>query len=215
MILAEETPTTAPGLADDLRPFDQILYWINTSVDDFDVPAFRDALPSAVKQRDRAVVSVAPRDGAGGKYHAFFAWTISSDDVTLTLDYHDGPMAHAAGEHEPYAEELMQWLAQFFNTESVIAHAHVRLRYSTATHGTKMPLALSTDVPSDAELYGVALRLRTKPHGATSVRLTRGQSHWYAEVIGERAIALTNSTPVGDVSVFREVLSLFVEEVPA
>ncbi|MBV9494775.1 MAG: hypothetical protein JOZ54_11065 [Acidobacteria bacterium] len=208
-----KTPATAPDHPDTVGPFDQILYWINTSVDDFDVPAFQLALPSGVKQRDSAVVSLASRDGVAGKYHAFFAWAVSSEDVALTIDYHDGPMDHAADEKEPYAEELMRWLARFFNTDSVTAHAHVRLRYSTATHATKMPLALAAEAPADAELYGVALRLRTKPHGATSVRLTRGQSHWYAEVIGERPVVFANSTPMDDVSVFREVLSLFVEEI--
>jgi hypothetical protein len=212
LILAEDTPTTAPELPGDIGSFDQILYWIKPSVDDFDVPAFRQALPSAVRERDRAVVSLAPRAGTEGRYHAFFAWVIGPEDVMLRIDYHYGPMEEAVDEHEPYAEELMQWLAQFFNTDSVTAHAHVRLRYSTATHTSKMPLILATEAPTEAELYGVALRLRAKPNGATSVRLTRGQSHWYAEVIGERPVPFAEFTPMDDVIAFREVLAMFVVE---
>ncbi|HET8798025.1 MAG TPA: hypothetical protein VFO89_10070, partial [Thermoanaerobaculia bacterium] len=174
----EETPATAPELTDEVGAFDQVLYWINTSVDDFDVPAFRQAVPSGVRHRDSAIVSVAPREGARGRYHAFLGWTIGPDDVTLTIDYHDGSGEPAPDEQEPYAEDLMAWLGQFFSTDSVLAHAHVRLRYSTATHVTRMALALAEQAPAGAELYGIALRLREKPQGATSVRLTRGQSHW-------------------------------------
>jgi hypothetical protein len=209
----EDTTLIAPEHTSDVvRTFDQILYWVNASVDDFDVPAFRAALPAGVRPRDNAAVSVAPRDGNQGTYHAFLAWTLGAEDVTLTIDYHDGPMAHAEDEHEPYAEELMSWLGQFFSTDSVTAHAHVRLRYSTATHRTKMPLSLSVEVPGEAELYGIALRLRAKPSGATSVRLTRGQSHLYTEVIGERTVSFAHFTPAEDVGVFRDVLAMFIEE---
>jgi len=192
--------------------FDQILYWISASTDDFDLPTFRRALPPNVSQLNDAEVWFAPRHGASGAYHASLTWLVTGDEVVLTLDYHEGPTPHADDEKEPYAEDVISWLGQFFATDSVTTHAHVRVRYSTATHTTTMPLKLSVELPCEAELFGVALRLRSQPSGATSVRLTRGQSDWYAEVVGERMLAFKETTPLHDVAVFRDVLALFLQE---
>lgn len=207
--LADENTLSVPVPPSGL--FDQILYWINVSTDDFDLHAFRAAVPPKLNQLNDGEIWFAPRDGVRGQYHAALTWLVSSDEVELRIEYHDGSMPHANDEREPYAEDLMRWLGRFFTTDSVTAHAHVRVRYSTATHATKMPLKLSVDAPFDAELFGVALRLRSQPNGATSVRLTRGQSDWYAEVVGERSVEFERSTPLRDVAAFRDVLTLFLE----
>jgi hypothetical protein len=191
--------------------FDEILYWIYASTDDFDLPAFRHSFGSPLGKSDDAEVSVAPREGSRGSYHAFLSWLVTSDDVMLTLEYHNGPMERAPDEREPFAEDLIAWLGRFFSSKAVTVHAHVRIRYSTETHTSKMPLVLGATPPCDAELYGVALRLKARPDGASSVRLTRGQSHWYAEVIGERSLTFDRSTPLQDVAVFRDVLSMFLD----
>jgi len=208
--LADENTTTSVPVPPPAL-FDQILYWINALTDDFDLPSFRSAIPPRIDELNDGELWFPPRDGTRGKYHAALTWVVSAEEVALTIDYHHGPMPHANDEREPYAEDLMRWLGRFFATGKVMAHAHVRVRYSTATHATKMPMKLSTDAPFDAELFGVALRLRSQPHGATSVRLTRGQSEWYAEVVGERTVEFERSTPLDDVAAFRDVLALFLE----
>lgn len=191
--------------------FDQILYWVNAPTDDFDLPSFRAAVPPQLSDLNEAELWFAPRAGERGEYHAALFWTVTNDEVALTIDFHVGPMPHAADEREPYAEDVISWLGRFFATDTVTAHAHVRVRYSTATYATKVPLKLSTGAPYEAELFGVALRLRSQPNGATSVRLTRGQSEWYAEVVGERTIEFGRSTPLIDVAAYRDVLSMFLE----
>jgi hypothetical protein len=215
--LADDKPTisTDGATPSDVGSFDQVLYWILTSTDDFDLPTFRAALPENVRNSDDDEVLCAPRDGGRGPYHAFLAWRIVKDDLTLTVDYHEGGMDVAAGETEPYAEDLLPWLARFFSSPTVTAHVHVRLRYTTAKTVSRVPLALTIPPPFDAELYGVALALKEKPSGAISVRLTHGQSYWYAEVVGERVISLSRATPLDDVWSYRQVLSAFVEEKPA
>lgn len=208
--LADEN-TTTPAPVPSAGLFDQILYWVNAPTDDFDLPSFRAAVPPQLSDLDDAELWFAPRAGERGEYHAVLLWTVTDDEVALTIDFHHGPMPHATDEREPYAEDVFSWLGRFFATDTITAHAHVRVRYSTATYATKMPLRLSTDAPYEAELFGVALRLRSQPNGATSVRLTRGQSDWYAEVVGERTLEFARSTPLIDVAAYREVLSLFLD----
>jgi hypothetical protein len=212
--LADEKPIASahPAVSADIGTFDQILYWIYTSTDEFDLPTFRAALPEGVRNSDDDEVRCSPQEGQSGSYHAFLGWQIAEDELTLTVDYHVGGMDPASDETEPYAEGLLRWLAQFFSTPAVTAHVHVRLRYATAGTESKIPFALTVPLPYHADLYGVALALKEKPNGAMSVRLTRGQSYLYAEVVGERTIHLNRATPLDDVAAFREVLSAFVEE---
>jgi hypothetical protein len=210
--LADETTTTTPvETRETTAPFEEVLYWIYTSTDDFDLPRFRAALPRLVSRLNEAEVTVAPREGELGGYHASLSWNISADDVRLTLEFHAGGAPHGTDETEPYAEELIAWLGQFFGTDNVRAHLHVRLKFSTSTHVSTVPFALSTIAPFDAEVYGVALRLKGTANGVTSVRLTRGQSHWYAEVLSERIIVFRLATPFDDVMASSAVLSAFLK----
>jgi hypothetical protein len=215
--LADEKRTTpiAATMPSDVGTFDQVLYWIFASTDDFDLPTFRAALPENVRSSDDDEVLCAPRDGVRGPYHAFLGWQISKDDLTLTVDYREGGMEVAPDETGPYAEDLFRWIARFFREPTVTAHVHVRLRYPAARTSSRIPLELTIAPAYDAEVYGVALALKEKPSGAVSVRLTHGQSYWYAEVVGERAIPLNRATPLDDVRAYRDVLSAFVEEKPA
>jgi hypothetical protein len=206
----QNTTTTLTPVA--VSAFDQIIYWLFTSADEFDLPSFRAALPDGLRASDDTEVRCSSREGAQGPYHAYLGWQITGDALTLTLDYHSGGIEVARDETEPFAEDLMRWLAQYFSTSAVIAHAHVRIRYETAKTTSRLPLALTSTPPYDAELYGVALQLKERPNGALSVRLTRGQSYWYAEVVAEREIVLNQATPLDDVGAFRDVLSAFLEE---
>ena len=193
--------------------FEQILYWITFSRDDFDLPKFLDALPFSPDQVDEGAASVAPRDPSVGSYHATMRWRVTADEVRFQFVYHAGPLPHAGEEHEPYAENLMQWLGQFYGSEATTGHAHARLRFSTGARAATFPLSLKAEVPYDGELYGVALRLRSRPQGVSSVRLTRGRSDWYAEVVGERPIVFKDFDPVSDVTEYQVVLNSFLKEV--
>jgi hypothetical protein len=196
--------------------FEQAIYWITVSRDDFDVSRFREALPGSVGQRDDVTVRIASNEHVG--YHAFFGWTVTDEDITFSIEYNKGQLAHDGEENSigpkedgPPAEDLMRWLGQFFTTTSVTAHAHLRYRYSVENRQSTFPLSLATEPPCGAELYGVALRLSKKPDGVVSVRLTRSQSDWYAELICDRQVRFIDFSPLADAQQLLVLLGQFLE----
>ena len=206
-------------------PFEQIIYWITANRDEFDVPRFRDSLPDAVRDRDDVTVLIASEIELEGQYHALFGWTIGNEEVDLNVEYYAGPLPEIRGEAAdaasdpsksdrdgPPAEHLMGWLGQFFATENVTAHAHARYRYPGQSRAATFDLALMAEPPHGAKLYGVALQLPTKPDGVVSVRLTRGKSDWYAELIGEREISFRDFSPIDEGNRLQAFLGSFLRE---
>jgi hypothetical protein len=73
-------------------------------------------------------------------------------------------------------------------------------------------MALTSALPAEAELYGVALRLRNTPDGITSVRLTRGLSDWYVEITYDRELRFADFEPINDAATLLPTLALFLTE---
>lgn len=201
--------------------FEQLIYWITVNRDDFDVPRFRASLPSAVRERDDLEVLIGTKQ-TGNQYHALFGWTIGDEEVDLNIEYYAGPLRELEGEsHEtsdasdangPPAEELMLWLGQFFTTETVTSHAHVRYRYPADSREATFELNLPNEAPLGAKLYGVALQLPTRPDGVVSVRLTRGGSDWYAELIGDRDLTFRTFSAIEEANALQAFLTKFLRE---
>jgi hypothetical protein len=204
--------------------FEQVIYWITANRDDFDVPRFKASLPSAVRNRDDLAVLIGSKDEAETPYHALFGWTISDEEIDLNIEYYAGPLRHLDGDSPhgddtpdrdvdgPPAEELMRWLGEFFTVETVTAHAHVRYRYPAESREATFELKLATNAPLGAKLYGVALHLPTKPDGVVSVRLTRGGSDWYAELIGDRDLTFRNFSPIEETDALQTFITAFIRE---
>lgn len=180
--------------------FRDITYWITTDDDNFDVAQFRNSLVPSIRDLDRRVVPVAPSDENNGPYHAFFGWRTLDDlskRLELTIAYHQGPMRHASDEHEPYAEQLMAWLAHSFKLSEVMAHVHVRFAFQLDTRECTFPLPQSL---GDAEIFGIRLRVASRPHGISTISLTKGKSKWLVEAIGSRKVVFSDFSPYEDVS---------------
>ena len=186
--------------------------------DDFDVSRFRSELPEAVRERDDLAVLIASEDNTAGSYHALLGWTITNEEISLNIEYRSGSLDTTEGEplgeevKGPPAEALMLWLGQFFATDSIVAHAHARFRFAANSRDTTFNFALAGELPHSARLYGLALQLPTKPDGIVSVRLTRGQSDWYAEIVGEREVVFGEFSPLTESESIGRFLDLFLKE---
>jgi hypothetical protein len=193
--------------------FEQMLYWISADQTTFELKKFRNALPAPPEEPEDSVLFFASRSGERGAYHALLAWRVKKNDkIELRLEYERGARRHEPDEREPFAEELVPWLGQFFKSEEVTCHRHARFKYPLDKCETRFPLSLASAPPVEAELYGVTFRLPTKPHDASSVRLTRDKKHWYAEVVGESRISFATYSLESDASSAVRVLDLFLQE---
>lgn len=213
--MSEETKTVLDSLsvADRIADgFDEMLYWVSATSSTFDLPRFRSSLPKAVSDLDDSSVLVSSEDENGGRYHVFFAWVISGDTFKFNIEYHNGARKRAVDEREPYAEDFMRWLGQFFSDKRVKCHMHTRFEFPLSKRQSIFPLTLTTELPDGVELYGVAMRLPSSPSGAASVKITRGRSNWYTEVVSDRHISFDEFSLDDDALESLTVLSTFLRE---
>ena len=202
-----ESPSTAVA-----GEFGEILYWVSVPLSDFDLASFRSGLPSSVSQLDDSTVTVNSKEENGGRYHVLFSWKVTSEDVRFRIEYHGSPGKRVGEEREPYAEDLMRWLGTFFSVSNIKCHVHARLEYPLDKRQTTFPLKLSTELPAGATMNGISLTLRANSQGASSVKMTRGKSHWYAEVVADRTLNFSDFSPYADETAASAVLGIFLGE---
>jgi len=192
--------------------FQQMEYWIWVTPDKFDSEKFRQSLGPKARDRDSFTTAVAPKDPKAGDYYIVAFWQIEKDEISFRIGYYVGSKEHAEDEHEPYAEQFMEWLGQFFKHETAEAHIHARFKFPLETRKSKFPLPLKTSLEGDAEIDGISLRLPAKPQGVSKVRLTQGKTLWYTEVVADRRITFKGFSPDADVQAFMFVMGTLIEE---
>jgi hypothetical protein len=222
--VSEETKTASgASSAKDRVPdgFDQAGYWVSADQNAFDLSKFRTQLPRDSRDLDEAIAIITPLNPKRHRYHVLFAWSIAEDEFQFTVAYRRGRLEQddytgVYVENGPNAEDFMQWFGQFFSVGSVKFHIHARFKYPLRKRVSKFPLTLSTKrLPAGAELSGVALRLTAAPNGVSSVRITKGQKHWYADVVSDRRITFKNFSPYVDAEASLTVLGMFIAERPS
>lgn len=191
---------------------DEIRYWITASLEKFYLDKFRKQIKSRSTGGDLHGALVSPRDQEAGDYHIHANWHVSEKEIYLQVGYLVGTREHDEGEREPFAEEFMDWLGQFFKHETAQGHIHADFRYSLKSRQSKFPLPLKTALEGDAEIDGISLRLPSAPKGVSRIRLTRGKNRWYVEVIADRRITFKGFSPYADVHAFLLVLNTLIEE---
>jgi hypothetical protein len=219
--VSEETKTVSRATsAKDRFPsgFDTASYWVSAGPTAFDIPNFRSRLPKTVKDLDEAAVMISPRDAKRNRYHVIFSWSVTAARVMLTIGYHSGTIALADSEvyddsaTPPSAEDFMAWLGQFFRVSVVECHIHTLFDYPLRTRKSMFPFTLTKRLPYGSTLYGVAVRLKTAPNGASSVRITKGLKRWYASVESDRRISFDDFSPYVDADASMAVLGRFLGE---
>lgn len=208
------TDTTSPDLTSpsSFGPFDEALYWMSATREEFDVPRLAAEFASSSFEEDK-VVLCAPRDGEAGSYWATLHWSVTDERTYLNIEYRWGPLPHAHDEREPFAEGLMAWLGQFFSAPTFPCHAHLRCQFPGSSRETTFPLELTSPAPSDVELYGVALRMKRPVNGVRVVRLSRSSESWYAEAIAEREVQFGSFSPIDDATAATTVLDRFLRRI--
>jgi hypothetical protein len=191
----------------------RVRYWLYATRDDFDLERFLAATPALNSEQPDLFLFFSPRDGKNGKYHVRLEWEVRARRIELRIEYINRPMRREADEKEPYAEDFMRWLGGFFKTDTAPCHMHVHFRYGAGERDSTFPLQLRAAAPSEAILTGVSLRLPNAPEGIQAVRLTRGTSRWYGEMIGEGSIRFDDYSLNANVSAAGAVLSHFLKEI--
>lgn len=191
---------------------EDVHYWICVSLEKFYLDKFLGHFSPEVKERAAGTVMVSPKDPDVGEYHIRFNWNVEAKDMILRILFMTGTRKHDKGEREPYAEEIMQWLGQFFKYENAQSHSHAHFQYPVASKQSKFPLPLKTNLAGDAEIDGISVSLPSKPDGVSKVRMSQGKKVWYVEVVADRKIVFNEFSLHREIEARTSVLETLMEE---
>jgi hypothetical protein len=194
--------------------FEEMLYWLSSTRSEFDLVRFRSHLPASVRELDDSGVSLSSKDESPHGFHVVFTWKVTTEAVLFSVEYHIGELdfsgAPIGDEGAPYAEDFMVWLGQFFSADRVKSHVHARFEYPLGERESTFSFTLSSPLPGQAEVNGISLKLPANPQGASSVRMTRGETRWYTEVVSEREISFKDFSPNADAALSLITLGIFL-----
>lgn len=190
---------------------DELTYWIYASPEKFNLKSFA----AAIGEKDGQPhyhCRLKPRDA--GDYGVQIGLWDEGKEMTVRLDYRTEGRSSKNYPSVSYADDLGNWLAQFFKYGNTHVHIHGHFSYPLASRTSKFPLPLKTSI-EDAEIDGISLRLPAKPEGVMRVRLTQGRGEnpeWYVEVIADRRMTFKSFSPHPDIRALLSVLSTLLEE---
>jgi hypothetical protein len=215
-VVGETKHDAAPvGLTFKSTHCEEISYRIEVSRDKFDVERFRSSLIGVGKKLDRYGTVCAPKDPKNGDFHLHAEWFIEEDEINFRIDYEEGPKEHEDDEQEPYAEQFMEWLGQFFKNDNAHAHIHAEFVYPLEARKSRFPLPLKTVLGpegSEAEINGISLSFPSKPEGVGSYWLMRMKKRWRVQLAADRRVTFKGFTPYRDMRAFVSVIEMVMED---
>lgn len=195
----KKSPTGKPN-AQEIAPVrmrdlqcDSLSYRFKVGLDKFDLGAFRSVLKiDASKERDFGVVST--RNSDATDYHGHFEWRLrkKGHEISIEIAYVGTPVKATAGETEPYADNVMQWVGQFFKHEDANARVHSDFEFSAKTVILSwFPLPWRARIPKlegEAILDGIAVALPSQPDGVARFFLSHIRDSVFVGIESERRI---------------------------
>lgn len=180
----------------------------------FEAEAFQQAVGGKADEL-RKFVTCAPRTTESTDYHLHVSWLNSSKRFSITVEFVKGAKEHASDEHEPYAEQFMQWLAQFVLENQVTGEIHADFRYPIKNWSSRFLLPLKAAIgpdDSEAEIDGISCKLSTRPSGVSKVWLTQEFRNISVHLTAEREFSFIDFDPRSHIAALAEVASRFVKE---
>jgi len=214
--VAESKSAIVEGVTFKSLHCEEMSYRISVSRDKFNVDKFRSGLMPKGQMKDRYGTVCAPLDPKTADYHVHADWLIDKDEVNFTIDFESGPKEHEKDEREPYAEQFMEWLGQFFVHESAHAHIHADFVYPIEARQSKfIALPLKTTIGpkgDEAEINGISLTLPSKPEGVLSVWVMRWKPRWRIQLAANRRVTFKGFTPYEDMRAIASIVEMVTEE---
>jgi hypothetical protein len=187
-----EIIAAAPLKMRDVR-CDSLSYRFRVSLDKFNVGALRSAVHVDEKTKKNFHV-VNTRDPQVADYHAHFEWRIreKQEEITVDIKYVANPVESSPGEQEPFSDNLMQWVGQFFKHGDANAKIHSDFDFDakTAAHSW-FPLPLRTKVANlagEAILDGISVALPSQPDSVSRFFLSHIKDSVFVGIESQRRI---------------------------
>jgi hypothetical protein len=195
--------------------FSNAYYLIDVMPDKFNAQKFRQAVSATGHDSDASLWFFPSRSGSHLAILSFVE--DETGEFNFRIEY-EVVNAHASAFNtpaEPTAETLIEWFGQFFKYDTAHAHLHAHFRFAVDKRRSVYPLPVRTnfgDADEAYEIFGITVRMPSRPKGVTTVRLTQGKADWFVEVIADRRIAFRTFSPDGDLTSISHVIDKFFLE---
>jgi len=170
----------------------RLSYTFKVATSKFDLEALKSAV-KADENAKRGFHVVNTQDSEIADYHVHFEWGVRNklDEVKLELDYVATPVKPKSEDREPFAENVMRWLGQFFKHEDANARVHSDFEFDAKTAVLSwFPLPLRTKITQvgDAILDGVAVALPSQPDCVSRFFLSEIKDTLFVGIESERRV---------------------------
>jgi hypothetical protein len=170
-----------------------ISYRFKVALEKFDLDALRRAMGVDEKVK-RAFAVCNTRDPNVADYHAHCEWRFREErkEITMEVQYVPGPINRKPQEQEPFADNLMQWVGQFFKHGDANARIHSDFEFeSKRTTLSWFPLPLRTkvaDLGGEAILDGISVALPSQPDLVSRFFLSHVKDSVFVGIESERRV---------------------------
>jgi hypothetical protein len=152
---------------------DSMEYTLTCPPDKFKLEEFkkdiaqRGAGPQEVDDEGTLYTVLPTRNFATTDYHVHFSCRWERGSFRASLEYIRGTEKPETHEKGPFAEELMEWLGQFFTSERVTAEVEGTFTYSRKKCEPTLPIPMRLRLSSvhEVEIFSVSVGLFNKPEG--------------------------------------------------
>jgi hypothetical protein len=198
---------------------DSLSYHFKVALDKFDFDALRTAI-HVEKDTTRSFHAVNTRDSELSDYHAHFEWRVRTKEKEISLDitYVGTTVKSKPGEEEPFSDNLMKWVGQFFKHDDANARVHSDFNFEAKTATLSwFPLPLRTKIANfggEAILDGIAVALPSKPDGVGRFCLSQIKDAVFVGIESERRIKFADFSLDKDLKVERALADKVIEAKP-
>jgi hypothetical protein len=193
----------------------RIEYTLTSSLDKFRFEAFaKDIAQRSGEPFDAAGISfVAPtgnRKTAG--YHVHFSCSKERRRLRATLEYVTGTEVPDTPETRPFAEELMEWIGQFFGGGQVTADVEGSFLFSPKRFEPvlPMPMRLSLARKQEVQVTAMSVLVSGRPQNVYSAFVALDEDGVAVDVFGERVVRFKGFDLRSDLLPLSSVARLFV-----
>ncbi len=148
-------------------------------------------------------------------YHIHLGGHIAKDKLRLNAEFVKGAIKPRPGEKEPFAEDLMSWLAGFAKADTCHASIHAAFSNPHSRWRSRFNLPFKVTMSGlDAEVAidGISMRLPENSAGAVKGWLTRWDEKLWAAVLIERRVPLKQFRLKDEIQLAYTSVKMFVED---
>ena len=161
-------------------------------------------------------VTCAPKSAASD-YHLHVNFRRKEDEISLRVSFYDGYKEPAPSEREPYAEDFLQWVDQFFlKREARQVRTHAEFVYPSSVRSARyflLPLTTALG-PNNikAEIDGISFLLPSEPHGVEKIWLTQRPEELSVYLSAEMSVDFSTFDPGHELSLLSQAVGDILEE---